>query len=39
VRRLREEIPVPQVTNLVEDVGFVMPFVCTPEELMGETHD
>jgi len=29
----------PHVTNLVEEAGFIMPFVCTPEELMGETHD
>ena len=28
----------PRVTNLVEDYGYRMPFVCTPEELMGETY-
>ncbi|HSJ74582.1 MAG TPA: type II toxin-antitoxin system VapC family toxin [Gemmatimonadales bacterium] len=26
----------PRVTTLVEDAGFNMPFVCTPEELLGE---
>ncbi|HKH46577.1 MAG TPA: type II toxin-antitoxin system VapC family toxin [Thermoanaerobaculia bacterium] len=29
----------PRVTALVEDTGFNMPFVCTPEELLGEPHD
>ena len=28
----------PRVTNLVEEAGFNMPFVCTPEELQGDTH-
>ena len=26
----------PRVTTLVEDAGFNMPFVCTPEELLGD---
>jgi len=26
----------PRVTVLVEDAGFNMPFVCTPEELLGD---
>ncbi|HVG09650.1 MAG TPA: hypothetical protein VNM67_18260 [Thermoanaerobaculia bacterium] len=25
----------PHVTDLVEEAGFNMPFVCTPEELLG----
>lgn len=29
----------PRVTNMVEAAGFNMPFVCTPEELLGDTHD
>jgi predicted nucleic acid-binding protein len=29
----------PRVTDLVEESGFNMPFVCTPEELLGDTHD
>lgn len=28
----------PHVTALVEEVGFNMPFVCTPEELLGDRH-
>jgi len=28
----------PRVTVLVQSAGFVMPFVCTPEELLGDTH-
>ena len=29
----------PRVTVLVEKAGFKMPFVCTPEELLGERED
>jgi len=29
----------PRVTVLVEEAGFKMPFVCTPEELLGEHQD
>ncbi|HEY2737067.1 MAG TPA: type II toxin-antitoxin system VapC family toxin, partial [Thermoanaerobaculia bacterium] len=29
----------PRVTELVEEAGFDMPFVCTPEELLGDTYD
>ena len=29
----------PRVTGLVEERGFRMPFVCTPEELLGERQD
>jgi hypothetical protein len=29
----------PRVTGLVEKEGFKMPFVCTPEELLGERQD
>ncbi|HWM92093.1 MAG TPA: hypothetical protein VN493_15115 [Thermoanaerobaculia bacterium] len=29
----------PHVTILVEEAGFNMPFVCTPEELQGDSHD
>ena len=29
----------PRVTALVEKTGFNMPFVCTPEELLGDFHD
>jgi predicted nucleic acid-binding protein len=29
----------PHVTTLVEKAGFDMPFVCTPEELLGDTDD
>jgi predicted nucleic acid-binding protein len=29
----------PRVTTLVEDTGFNMPFVCTPEELLGDSYD
>lgn len=29
----------PYVTDLVEAAGFDMPFVCTPEELLGERHE
>jgi predicted nucleic acid-binding protein len=29
----------PHVTTLVEEAGFAMPFVCTPEELLGDAHD
>lgn len=28
----------PRVTVLVQDAGFSMPFVCTPEELMGAEY-
>ena len=27
----------PRVTKLVEETGFNMPFVCTPEELLGDS--
>ena len=27
----------PRIAGLVESAGFPMPFVCTPEELMGDT--
>jgi|SRR5882724_3575260 len=29
----------PDVTALVEEARFNMPFVCTPEELLGDAHD
>jgi hypothetical protein len=29
----------PRITAIIETAGFSMPFVCTPEELLGETHD
>jgi predicted nucleic acid-binding protein len=29
----------PRVTILVEDTGLSMPFVCTPEELLGDRYD
>jgi predicted nucleic acid-binding protein len=29
----------PRVTGLTEEAGFKMPFVCTPEELLGERQD
>ena len=29
----------PPVTNMVEEAGFSMPFVCTPEELLGDPHE
>jgi predicted nucleic acid-binding protein len=29
----------PRVTALVEEAGFSMPFVCTPEELLGDLYE
>jgi hypothetical protein len=29
----------PRIANLCEDLGFMLPIICTPEELLGVTND
>ena len=29
----------PRIANLFEDIGLILPIICTPEELLGDSND